>query len=1097
MKLKRLIIVVLILLCLLSIGAASADENVTVQDNTTQEIIKTSDYTYQIEIPEGNSTSFGNGMELRDLPKDASGNISMSIDGNEKYNKYVNPNGNRYSIDTKKLAFGNHTAEIKYSGDEKYEGFIKTSSFNYVPVIVDVPEEVEIDNYCANSINIYIADGVTGNIKIVIDGKTYLNHAINSAILEENVDTGEFYITQSLEDLSFGRHTYKITYSKGNQKSFSKSGTFDASYFFNVTNDDNVSYGDSVDFAIELAQFSNLNMTVTFNDKKYSVPLEYGCGSRTLSDFNLGKNNVTFTYEDSYLPLKSVTKTVNVEAKLIAPKTVEYKSHQNITLTVSETSSGTLTAKIGNKTYSSKIINGTAQISLDDLTIGEYEVEITSDFKNASYTLTVTPNFKLPYAIWNGETYNLEFTAPESYNGVLKLTGMINDNVTVSNGRATIPIANFTQGEYHLSASYIENGTEMHSWEFETIITSQSRDWDMQIDFPDELNIYYDDYADIKIKNIPYPVGGYFTLYVDGKIYDTKDIYTVEEYPFYFDDAVIQLGNHTFTLAYSGDGYLHPVNKTKTFEVKKVSINIEENYGRVTVIVPNNDKGTVTVNVDGKKIKSVKITPDDEEFYNRITINLNEIKPQNVEVIYSGKYGMITKQANITPTYSLSVDVEEYYDEDEDEDEERWGFIITPDDLTGTLTVSIDGTLHKTIKCTAGEDYYYFVVPDLKPGVHNINVTYLGDSKYPQKSVNTTFREYSKIKSPYWMHYGEINFVRLTLPEDATGNLSLYIKDDSGKYQLFNTTPMKEGFAKIQLPSSEIGEYDYKATFTGNYDVDDINNTMYVKMNVSYPYEMTWGSDEYITLKCYNVTNGYFVLQTFSDEYYDSVRFNGSEARISLKNLDIGDYSEGYLVTLLYENGKYVDDYELSFYISPVKSKLTGGKNINMYYSDSKTYSLKIWGDYGKVVGAGQVVTIKIGKKTFKVKTDKNGIAKLKIPNTITPGTYKIKATYHGTTVTKTLKVKKVLALKAVKVKKSAKKLILTATLKKGKKAIKNAKVTFKFNGKTYKTKTNKYGIAKVTIKKSVLKKLKVGKKIKYQATYLKVTVKKTAKVKK
>ena len=40
-----------------------------------------------------------------------------------------------------------------------------------------------------------------------------------------------------------------------------------------------------------------------------------------------------------------------------------------------------------------------------------------------------------------------------------------------------------------------------------------------------------------------------------------------------------------------------------------------------------------------------------------------------------------------------------------------------------------------------------------------------------------------------------------------------------------------------------------------------------------------------------------------------------------------------------------------------------------------------------------------------------------------------------------------------------------------GKKAIKNAKVTFKFNGKTYKTKTNKYGIAKVTIKKSVLKK--------------------------
>jgi len=93
--------------------------------------------------------------------------------------------------------------------------------------------------------------------------------------------------------------------------------------------------------------------------------------------------------------------------------------------------------------------------------------------------------------------------------------------------------------------------------------------------------------------------------------------------------------------------------------------------------------------------------------------------------------------------------------------------------------------------------------------------------------------------------------------------------------------------------------------------------------------------------------------------------------------------------------------------------------------------------------------------------------------------------------------VKKVLALKSAAVKKSAKKLVLTATLKKGKSPIKGKVVAFKFNGKTYKTKTNAKGIAKVTIKSSILKKLKVGKKITYQATYLKDTVKKTTKVKK
>jgi invasion protein IalB len=55
----------------------------------------------------------------------------------------------------------------------------------------------------------------------------------------------------------------------------------------------------------------------------------------------------------------------------------------------------------------------------------------------------------------------------------------------------------------------------------------------------------------------------------------------------------------------------------------------------------------------------------------------------------------------------------------------------------------------------------------------------------------------------------------------------------------------------------------------------------------------------------------------------------------------------------------------------------------------------------------------------------------------------------------------------------------------------------FKFKGKKYTAKTNKKGVAKITVKKSVLKKLKAGKKITYTATYLKDTVKRTVKVKK
>ncbi len=177
-------------------------------------------------------------------------------------------------------------------------------------------------------------------------------------------------------------------------------------------------------------------------------------------------------------------------------------------------------------------------------------------------------------------------------------------------------------------------------------------------------------------------------------------------------------------------------------------------------------------------------------------------------------------------------------------------------------------------------------------------------------------------------------------------------------------------------------------------------------------------------------------------------------------------------------------------------SRFSGNANINMYYYDGHTYKVRVKGDDGKFLEEDEIVTIKIGKHTFKVKTDEDGYAILKIPSKITPGKYTISATYNGQTVKNTLTVKQILKTKkTVKVKKSAKKLVLKATLKNGKTAIKGKVIKFKVKGKTYKAKTNKKGIAKVTIKKSVLKKLKAGKKYKIKVSYLSDVVKATLKV--
>ena len=169
-------------------------------------------------------------------------------------------------------------------------------------------------------------------------------------------------------------------------------------------------------------------------------------------------------------------------------------------------------------------------------------------------------------------------------------------------------------------------------------------------------------------------------------------------------------------------------------------------------------------------------------------------------------------------------------------------------------------------------------------------------------------------------------------------------------------------------------------------------------------------------------------------------------------------------------------------------------KDLSAYYNKD-SYSVTVYGTDGNVAAGVEVIFKVNGKKVGSAKTNAKGVATIKLKQL--PKTYKIASEALGETVTKKLTVKQVLKLKKVKVKKSAKKLAITATLKEGKKAIKGKKITFKFNGKKYTAKTNKKGVAKITVKKSVLKKLKVGKKVKYQATYIKDTVKKSVKVKK
>ena len=201
-----------------------------------------------------------------------------------------------------------------------------------------------------------------------------------------------------------------------------------------------------------------------------------------------------------------------------------------------------------------------------------------------------------------------------------------------------------------------------------------------------------------------------------------------------------------------------------------------------------------------------------------------------------------------------------------------------------------------------------------------------------------------------------------------------------------------------------------------------------------------------------------------------------------------------------YDGQTWIDCYTedaiacLKVYTVVDDTKIINNKDISVDYNGGKYFSVKVVTADGHAVGAGAKVTFTINKNTKTVTTDKNGIAKIKI--TDVPKKYTIITKFKDKTYKNTVTVKQVLTTKKVTVKKTAKKFTLKATLKINGKLVKGKVIKFKFNGKTYKVKTNKKGIAQKTLTKNIIKNLKKGKTYTVKVTYLKDIIKTTVKVK-
>lgn len=586
--------------------------------------------------------------------------------------------------------------------------------------------------------------------------------------------------------------------------------------------------------------------------------------------------------------------------------------------------------------------------------------------------------------------------------------------------------------------------------------------------FPDEIlkddpngyvSLYFPESADGEIK-----------IYIDGKY-----AFNLTAHHYTFLNATrfnsLALGNHNVTVVYAGDRYYKKFNKTFNFTVVDMIIDIPKNIvldhdDCISLKILDHADGVVTLFVDGKNVFSSKLDKYGElihSLFNDVTCG-----EHTIEVQYNAKKFSKSKKVNVTVDYYCEMFMwgDSVYGENN-----PITIIVLEDFKKDLVNITIDGVRYTDFEID-NSGWIELDISELEAGNHTIIFNYPGDEKYHNYTLSHNFTVDYKIMVPYLFDIETQIDVYLHLPDSASGELEVYIDGE-----FYGREKFVDGVSVVTVDTLIPGEYNISARYTAkDFNVSDLNTTISIYPDIKTPGVIYCGDNKNIAVVTLKEAKGKVIFNVNGKNITANIK-NG-QAVLPLKDFKTGLYDE-IVATYVGDNGFEAELYVAVEVLNAIK--LTNVKTS----SDSVKMKVYIRGKLAK----NTYVTFKVDKTTKKVKTDKYGFAKIKLA----PGKHTVTATYKNSKATKNVNVH-VVTLKSVAVKKSAKKVVLTAKLKQGTKLLKNKVVKFKFNGKTVKVKTNSKGVAKVTFKTSSLK---VGKKITYSSTYLKDTVQKTATVKK
>ena len=999
--------------------------------------------------------------------KDATGLITLTLNGIDYILPIYNGEAKFYFQD---LAYGTYDVSASYSGDNHYVAAENSTVFKVDKVLANLNIHVEDITFGENGLVIItLPSDIDGSIVTVnVNGKVY----------PVTVENG--FAKLPLRELNAGDYTISAVFA-GNDKylpgvSNALLTVSKADPALNVFISD-VDYDGAFNINVALTGVDaiglNGDVIVTVNGKDYTVNVANGKGNIPGVKLAAGTYDFTakFAGSDNYNDVSDSGnfKVNKVDSAIdVVVKDINVGEDAVISVKLLSDATGSVTVTVNGKDYTETVVNGVANVKVADLKAGTYDVAVKYSGDNNYNAAVATSSFTVSKVdstmdvtvndiVFGGDLI-VDAVLPDDATGEVVITvNGVDYHVSIENGKATGTISGLAAGDYTVTVKYVgddkytgvEVAENVNVAKAQPVLGVVIADVDYGNGFVIEATLTGVNGA---------PLSGNVIVTVAGKEYpvkvtDGKGIATGDK---------LAAGTYAFAAAWAGDDNYNIVTENGDFKVNKIDSSVAVNVNNIkvgeeltiTVNVPSDATGDVTVSVDGKEYK-VAI----ENGKAVKTISGLKADDYTVTVKYSGdnNYNEATADAEFSVSkisdYNMDISVPEIK-----EGVNSTIGVDLPKDATGTVTVEIDGKKYtaNVIDGTAN-----VIVFGLSAGDYNITTVYSGDAKYdsmtkkgnitviPNINVNldvsdvemfyhdgtrliaklTDFQGKPIVNATIYFSINGVIYAKTT---DANGTASMGLNLDSNVYPVTVTYNGSASYSKISK--------NITVTINSSIIADDL-----VKMyqNATRFYAKFMGSDGKVlanTQVKFNINGVFYTKTTNNDGVADlGIMLRPGTYILTAYNPVTGE-QQGFNIT--------------------VKSLIVQN-DLTKYYMNASKFQATIYDKNGSLA-VNKNVTFNINGVFYTRTTDENGVVSLGI--SLRPGEYVITTMYEGLDLGNTVTVLPTLVTNDLNMKYMDGSNFTAQTLDGQGNPLANQNVSFNVNGVFYHKVTDDKGVASLTI---------------------------------